>query len=111
MSPYCPHIEDESCNSTDKEFDDAEKGMNVHMQSLPIAANVDITEKPSRIFLSPSTPNSEGTTPSSSIPVLLLPLPAKNQVTDTTALPPVSASRHRWILFLLWFNTYRKFFV
>ncbi|PQE33403.1 hypothetical protein CJF32_00006701 [Rutstroemia sp. NJR-2017a WRK4] len=111
MSPYCPHIEVESGDSTDKEFDDAEKGMNVHMQSLPIAANVDTTEKPSRTFLSPRTLNSEGTTPSSSIPVLLLPLPAENQVTDTTGLPPVSASRHRWILFLLWFNTYRKFFV
>ncbi|KAM3083082.1 hypothetical protein ACMFMG_003750 [Clarireedia jacksonii] len=111
MSPYCPHVEDESGDSTDKRFDDAEKGNNFHMQSLPIAANVDTTEKPSRTFLSPSTLNSEGTTPSSSIPVLLLPLPAENQVPDTTALPPVSASRHRWILFLLWFNTYRKFFV
>ncbi|KAK2629678.1 hypothetical protein QTJ16_000498 [Diplocarpon rosae] len=52
---------------------------------------------------------SQGTTPSSS--VTLLPLTAPKREPSKTGDFDRAASRSRWILFQLWFNTYRRFFV
>ncbi len=113
MSPYWPHIDGSHAGSSDsnQDFDDAEKGLHVNTKSLPSLADVDQkTEIPSRGFLSPISPIAEGITPSSSVPVLSLPLPEEKPVAHAP-VPTVSAARRRWILFLLWFNTYRKFFM
>ncbi|PBP28486.1 hypothetical protein BUE80_DR000616 [Diplocarpon rosae] len=52
---------------------------------------------------------SQGTTPSTS--VTLLPLTAPKREASNTVELDRAASRSRWILFQLWFNTYRRFFV
>ena len=85
------------------EFVDVEKG-------LPPFANED-QKAQIRVdtHLSPISPIYEGITPSSSVPVLSL--SAGGQVTKAPAPDPAAKKRpSRWILFQLWFNTYKKFF-
>jgi len=70
--------------------------------------------------LSPSSPVHEGITPLSSVPELDLLFPLGKQATDASTLEttvkkpgPAQVKKPkigRWILFNLWFNTYRKFF-
>lgn len=113
---------------TSSALDDAEKGLYDSTPSLPVisppAAHVD--EKKELYIetqLSPSSPVHEGLTPLASITQLAL---AKQGSTSSTAnttvaapptAPPTAAKKKppkpkvsRWILFQLWFNTYRKFF-
>jgi hypothetical protein len=75
--------------------------------------------------LSLTSPIHEGITPFSSVPMLSLSWPATggqptSKATDTAAVskPPPQAQKpvrtkqkiSRWVLFNLWFNTYKKFF-
>lgn len=67
--------------------------------------------------LSPASPVHEGITPLTSVPELSLSLPADRKPADANELPatpkktaPVKPKIGRWVLFNLWFNTYRKFF-
>lgn len=117
--------------SPDQGIDDAEKGMYDNSQDMPVLpqapTQVYMDRKlPSRIstLQSPFSPIHEGITPQSSVPVLSLswakgwqapdaPV-AKSIPTDSAGevKKPASPKRQvsRWILFQLWFNTYRKFF-
>ena len=70
--------------------------------------------------LFPGSPVHEGTTPFSSVPELSLSWPTGwRGATDAAALKTTVAKKpappkpkpSRWILFNLWFNTYRKFFI
>ncbi|CAG7846059.1 SubName: Full=Uncharacterized protein {ECO:0000313/EMBL:ENI11109.1} [Serendipita indica DSM 11827] len=87
--------------SASREFDDAEKGVYENMQRLPIlppritptVSNPMIPLKPEAAC--PRSPPAEK--PSEDKPVQKKPPPPKRKVS-------------RWILFQLWFNTYRKFF-
>ena len=87
-------------------FVDVEKGV-VASSPLP---NIDQkTETRVEGLLSPISPIYQGITPSSSVPVLSL--SAGGQVTKVTPPPATKKRPSRWILFQLWFNTYRKFFI
>jgi hypothetical protein len=64
------------------------------------------------------SPLHEGITPFSNVPELTLSWPAGYRPTDASKLDtsakkpdPPKKQVSRWILFVLWFNTYRKFFV
>lgn len=67
----------------------------------------------------PTSPVHEGITPLSSVPQLSLAFPSLAQATDAEELkvtvskptPPPKRKISRWVLFNLWFNTYRKFFI
>jgi hypothetical protein len=103
-------------------LDDAEKGMydsTVELTAPPPfvymgpkrAIHIDTT------FVSPASPVHEGITPFSSVPELSLSWPAGWRATDASELKatvkkpaPKKPKISRWILFDLWFNTYRKFF-
>jgi hypothetical protein len=69
-------------------------------------------------LLCPLSPIHQGTTPAASVPELSLPFPAGSRATDASALvaavqkpaPAASPKISRWILFVLWFNVYRRFF-
>lgn len=87
-------------------FVDVEKGV-VASSPLP---NIDQkTETRVEGLLSPISPIYQGITPSSSVPVLSL--SAGGQVTKVIPPPATKKRPSRWILFQLWFNTYRKFFI
>lgn len=68
--------------------------------------------------LCPITPVHEGTTPAASVPELSLQFPKGSRATDATELkvtakkPATKAPRKvsRRVLFILWFNVYRRFF-
>ena len=103
---------------SDSSIDDAEKGMNHEMLPSPF---VYLGTKGSKSFsshLSPVSPVHEGITPLSSVPELSLSRPAASpqnsneKVLEVTAkkISPPKPRINRWILFNLWFNTYRKFF-
>lgn len=105
-----------------QDYDDAEKGLSDSSQSfvvLPPPAHVDDRAPilDDTLFW-PISPIHEGITPYSSVPVLTLSWPAGWQPADaanpktTTAEKPVRAKPKisRWILFELWFNTYKRFF-
>jgi hypothetical protein len=116
-SPQNHHVGDPGQSS----LDDAEKGMYDGTSELMApppfvymgqkrATHIDTQ-------LSPVSPVHEGITPFSSVPELSLSSPAGWRATDLNVLdatvkkpvrlkPKIS----RWILFELWFNTYRKFF-
>jgi hypothetical protein len=101
-----------------REFDDAEKGLYDSTQSLPVVPALAYVDQKRSLHietvLSPVSPIHEGLTPFSSVPVLSLSWPVGFQAPN----PPVSekkpvkqkAKPSKWILFQLWFNTYRKFF-
>ena len=103
-------------------LDDAEKGMYdstlelmapppfVYMGGQRRATHIDTQT-------SPVSPVHEGITPISSVPELSLSSPAAWRATDSNVLEatvkkpaPLKPKISRWILFDLWFNTYRKFF-
>ncbi len=122
MSPSWSHIEDTAKGGSSQDYDDAEKGMfDSSTQSLPMVpplARVD--QKPIHIdsFLSPISPIHEGLTPFTSVTRLSLVWPAgfnpPKAPTSDPAVKKASAPKpkpSRWILFMLWFNTYRKFFI
>lgn len=116
-------------------IDDAEKGLSDIQSRLGLSStkveHVEFAEdkKPSRLQImsritsldtisSPTSPVHEGITPFSSVPILTLSWPAGEPKADATCLttivekPPAKPKEKisRWILFVLWFNTYRKFF-
>lgn len=102
-------------------FDDAEKGMYDSTREL-IAPPPFVYRNQQRAIhfdnqLSPVSPVHEGITPFSSVPELSLSWPAGWRATGAHVLEatvkkpaPIKPKISRWILFDLWFNTYRKFF-
>lgn len=112
-------------NSHDS-VDDAEKGM--YDKTLELSAPPPFVflarEKLSHLDtnlaanLSPVSPVHEGITPFSSVPELSLSWPANRRLSvDASKLGTTPKKEEkkkpkisRWILFKLWFNTYRKFF-
>jgi len=100
-----------------QDFEDLEKGLYEKPQSLVVLPSLNHVEYIETI-LSPISPIHEGTTPSSSVPVLSLSWPVgwkapNGPVSESTAKKSVRPKPKisRWILFQLWFNTYRKFFI
>ncbi len=104
-----------------QDFDDAEKGLYDNTQSLTVLPALAHIDQRTLIYietiLSPLSPIHEGITPSSSVPVLSPSWPAgwqatNDKVPDPTPKKPARPKQKisRWILFQLWFNTYRKFF-
>lgn len=103
-------------------LDDAEKGIYDNTQELT-APPPFVYMGPKRAIridtklVSPASPVHEGITPFSSVPELSLSWPAGCRATDASELKttikkpaPKKPKISRWILFDLWFNTYRKFF-
>lgn len=106
-------------------LDDAEKGMHESATELkaPLpfaylgqekAYHIENVESPLSGTVSPVH---QGITPLSSVPELSLAFPALGRITDANKLDavvkkpaPVKPKISRWILFDLWFNTYRKLF-
>jgi hypothetical protein len=107
-------------------FDDAEKGMydsTLELRAPPPFAYIEPKRTPDLEIdrkLLPTSPVHEGITPFSSVPELSLSWPKgqrATEATDATKLEttvkkptPKKPKISRWILFDLWFNTYRKFF-
>lgn len=94
-------------------FDDAEKGQYEHAQSWHVESPGELvnekTVKLEETSLSATSPIHEGLTPLSSALVLQPPdAPANNRAPTKPSQPKRRVSR--WIIFNLWFNTYRKFF-
>lgn len=103
------HVEDQS-----DDFDDAEKGVYDSTRNLTVLPPpVHIGQRTPwdiESIFSPISPVHEGITPSSSVPVLSLSWPAGWQPpAKKLARPKQKISR--WIVFNVWFTTYRKFFV
>jgi len=119
--------------SRGQDLDDAEKGMFDSTPSLPVLSympSTDSFEKPHPVLhletgfapFSPirsGSPIHEGITPFSSVLVLQLSWPKGYTPRDDKPAPVEVVVKKpgagkpkigRWILFLLWFNTYRKFF-
>ncbi|CAN9149979.1 unnamed protein product [Alternaria alternata] len=109
-------------NSADS-LDDAEKGMYDSTLELTAPGFVYMEQKrPIHIVASllPASPVHQGITPCTSVPELSLSLPLGRKPTDAAELDttvkkpagekPQKPKISRWILFDLWFNTYRKFF-
>lgn len=116
-SPLTSHRSDDS-------LDDAEKGMYDSTLELTAPGFVYMEPKRSAYTVSsllPASPVHQGITPCTSVPELSLSLPKGRKPTDAAALDttvkkpagakPQKPKISRWILFDLWFNTYRKFFV
>ena len=118
-----------------RQWDDAEKGVYEHEENVlvrPPFVHLHETLSSSSTLsgtLSPLSPIHEGITPSSSVPVLTLARPAisprLSKDFSTSLLPvekletipapkpktqPPKKKVSRWILFRLWFNTYRMLF-
>ncbi|KAF1835745.1 hypothetical protein BDW02DRAFT_567647 [Decorospora gaudefroyi] len=103
--------------------DDAEKGM--YDSTLEVQApgfvyldnNRPVYTATTRL---PASPVHQGITPGTSVPELCLTLPCgrrpvdaaelKTTVKEPSGSKPQKPKVSRWILFCLWFNTYRKFF-
>ena len=101
-------------------LDDAEKGLYGKIQSLAALRSVDDADQKTAIhietILPPMSPIHEGITPSASSPDLVqswrIHKHANTTAPDPAAANPVKPKPRisRWILFRLWFNTYRRFF-
>jgi hypothetical protein len=102
-------------------LDDAEKGMCESTLELMAPPPFVYMSQNSAMHintqLSPLSPVHEGITPFSSVPQLSLSWPVGQQATDANVLEatvkkpaPSKPKISRWILFQLWFNTYRMFF-
>jgi hypothetical protein len=107
--------------NSSQDFDDAEKGLYVNTQNLPVLPSLAHVDQKAPLhtetLLSPTSPIHEGLTPFSSVTVLSLSWPAGwkapiDTVPDSAAKKPARPKQKasRWIRFRLWFNTYRKFF-
>ncbi|KAH6663343.1 hypothetical protein B0J14DRAFT_494866 [Halenospora varia] len=117
MSSKWSHGGATNVGSHNRDFDDAEKGLYDSsaqtLAALPSPAHV---SKRSPIHIEtlqlPMSPMvHEGITPSANVPVLSLSWPGPEGEKPTKpALPRLSTTKRRWIIFVLWFNTYRKFF-
>jgi len=99
-----------------QDIEDAEKGLYDKTHTLEVLSSLGHVDQIEKI-LSPISPIHEGITPSSSVPVLTLSWPVgwqptKDSVPDRAVKKPTRSKQRisRWILFQLWFNTYRKFF-
>ena len=110
-----------SADRSNDSLDDAEKGQYDNKTEFTLPLPFAYMGQQSKIYLTSqiATPISfyDSTTPFSSVPELLLSWPAGSQATNTnrfektikkSALSKKKPSR--WVLFNLWFNTYRKFF-
>ncbi|KAF1970661.1 hypothetical protein BU23DRAFT_473456 [Bimuria novae-zelandiae CBS 107.79] len=103
---------------SDSSIDDAEKGMSGAMHPLPFVYLGQKATRTSHSHLLPISPIHEGITPLSSVPELPLSRPLPTPQTSNDKVPEVMVKKSnplkpkigRWILFDLWFNTYRKFF-
>jgi hypothetical protein len=107
---------------SDSSINDAEKGMYDSTTELMVPSPfVYLGQKGPRSFdphLSPASPIHEGITPLSSVPELSLSRPAASPLNSDVKVPEVAVKKpsplkpmiSKWILFDLWFNTYRKFF-
>jgi hypothetical protein len=105
-----------------QEFDDVEKGLYENLQHLPVLPPSALLQDKEvislRPLLSPVPLFYEGIAPMSGLSLLSLPHrpapspPANKAVPDPAAKKPVppKPKPSRWIIFQLWFNTYRKFF-
>jgi hypothetical protein len=112
--------QDHDDGSHNQDFDDAEKGQCDNTQSLAELPPLITRNKTSSALIyieslwPPTSPVHEGITPSSSVPVLSLSWPGgfkPPKEPDPTAKPTKPELKiSRWILFTIWFNTYRKFF-
>lgn len=107
-------------------IDDAEKGLydsSVELTAPPPFAYIEqkrTTELDIDPRVLPTSPVHEGITPFSSVPELSLSWPPGHRATQATDVAkletkvkktePKKRKISRWILFDLWFNTYRKFF-
>ena len=112
MSPPWSHSDATLTGGNCQALSDAEKGIydSSENQSVVSLANEDQKKQMVVITVTPiSPPISEGTTPSSSVAALSLPSFPGGQDVKPKPTPP--AKQSRWILFQLWFNTYRKFFI
>ena len=98
------------------DLDDAENGLYDHTHGLTIVppppAHRDSKYLWRESIFSPISPIHEGITPSSSVPVLSLSWPAGWTPKDPAPKKPPRPKQKisRWILFQVWFTTYRKFF-
>ena len=121
MSPPRSRGESSTSGGDSRDYDDAEKGLCDHSSSLPVIPRLARTPKKTAIhidtFLSPISPVHEGITPFSSTPELSLSWPQGFKAPDDEKAPKAEAGAKKeqpkigkWILFNLWFNTYRKFF-
>jgi hypothetical protein len=94
-----------------QDVDDAEKGIYDNSQSLSVLSSSAKGDQKTQVYVdscvSPSSSIVEDITPASSVSVLSLSTPPGEKTTNAKKLP----KRSRWILFQLWFNTYRKFFI
>lgn len=112
-------------DNSSQEYDDAEKGLYVDTQSFPpspaLAHTVErraLHVETSMSSLSLFSPVHEGITPFSSVPVLTLTFPGEKPPSSSPpeSKPPAKKPARakpkisRWVLFNLWFNTYKKFF-
>jgi hypothetical protein len=134
MSSVPPHGGEVQDNSN-RDFDNAEKGLYDSLRNLPAPPPVFAAEKKPIIHVDTSlsnlsasslsqgvlSPIHEGITPFSSVPVLSLTWPGGQAACATLSKPgkPSTVTKKperpkpkisRWVLFNLWFNTYKKFF-
>ena len=120
MSPTRSRNNSTTSGGESHDYDDAEKGLYDSSSNLPVIPRLARTNKRTSIhidtFLSPISPVHEGLTPFSSVPELGLSWPQGFKAPDEKDLktePQQQAPKPKigkWILFNLWFNTYRKFF-
>ncbi|KUJ12179.1 uncharacterized protein LY89DRAFT_757888 [Mollisia scopiformis] len=91
---------------------DPEKGLYASTESLVALPSLAHVDEKSQVYIetlrSQFSPIHEGITPSSSVPVLSLSWPGGKAPKPPAPKPKPKPSR--WILFQLWFNTYKKFF-
>jgi hypothetical protein len=130
MSSAWPHSDASTLKEgRSQDFDLAEKGMYDSSLSLPVLPRLAVVDddKPRpplhiETILSVTSPIHEGLTPFSSVPHLALSWPQGFKELPNAPAPvnPMAAAAakkakakpkvRKWILFKLWFNTYRKFF-
>jgi hypothetical protein len=116
-TPSSNVVDGQSLNS----LDDAEKGLCDSTLEVTAPGFVYVDPKKSLLAASPSvcvSPVHQGITPCTSVPELSLAAAGekatgaetKAAVKETVAEKPQKPKISRWVLFTLWFNTYRKFF-
>lgn len=135
MSSPWSHGDPPKRGADSRDLDDAEKGLYDNTESLPVIPppvynddkkaplHIETSWAIERVW-SPMSPVHEGLTPFSSVPRLSLTWPNGCKVPEKIPPPesdpakkappakpkPQKPKVSRWILFQLWFNTYRKFF-